>query len=374
MARNRIIYQSQAVFISPSSTGVHLQTGSTDTAASTTWANVTGFDGTAGAGDTYRSLTQPLTRIQSANFNFSINRQDVNEFGSLARLDSLVMESPTVGLDFNYYLTDGGNERKLGFNIPTTAASRASNTAYYDADDLAVSGYSALSGLLGDTQGNNYFIVVAKEGQDVQGDTVSTTAGNFDAVAIGNGFITDYSIEAAVGAIPTASVTVEAFNITDDLISGAKMGQASPAPVIPSIDENGQYKDGSSVNQSSYQYLFTEEADTNIINVSGAGADRVTALRPGDIEFTIGNGDVYEGLVDLDGDGTAHIQSFSVSVPMSRTILQRLGTTFGYARVLDLPINATVSVSAIVSEYGKKVLANALCHSKEYSFTLKLRL
>ena len=201
MARNRIIYQSQAVFISPSSTGVHLQTGSTDTAASTTWANVTGFDGTVGAGNTYRSLTQPLTRIQSANFNFSINRQDVNEFGSLARLDSLVMESPTVGLDFNYYLTDGGNERKLGFNIPTTAASRASDTAYYDADDLAVSGYSALSGLLGDTQGNNYFIVVAKEGQDVQGDTVSTTAGNFDAVAIGNGFITDYSIEAAVGAI-----------------------------------------------------------------------------------------------------------------------------------------------------------------------------
>ena len=152
------------------------------------------------------------------------------------------------------------------------------------------------------------------------------------------------------------------------------MGQASPAPVIPSIDENGQYKDGSSVNQASYQYSIQgEEADTNIINVSGAGADRVTALRPGDIEFTIGNGDVYEGLVDLDGDGTAHIQSFSVSVPMSRTVLQRLGTTFGYARVLDLPINATVSVSAIVSEYGKKVLANALCHSKEYSFTLKLR-
>ena len=185
MARNRIIYQSQAVFISPSSTGAHLQTGSTDTAASTSWANVTGFDGTVGAGDTYRSLTQPLTRIQSANFNFSINRQDINEFGSLARLDSLVMESPTVGLDFNYYLTDGGNERKLGFNIPTTAASRASNSAFYDADDLAVSGYSALSGLRGDTQGNNYFIVVAKEGDKIKtirfGEQGAKTAGKAKA-------------------------------------------------------------------------------------------------------------------------------------------------------------------------------------------------
>ena len=131
-SRNRIIYQSQALFMGPSSTGYHIQTGflsfpdgastgplySADDRYNMNW---TGSPARYFRDDTWnRSLIEPLERIQSANFNFTINRQDINEFGQLARLDSLVMESPTVGLDFNYYLTDGGNERKMGFNIPTS--------------------------------------------------------------------------------------------------------------------------------------------------------------------------------------------------------------------------------------------------------------
>ena len=128
MARNRIIYQSQALFIAPNSNQFHLQSGSATSSdshgaagAGKGWTGVTGVDvGSA----KLRSLVTPLERIQSANFNFSINRTDINEFGKLARIDSIAMESPTVGLDFNYYLTDGGNERKLGFNIPTPATIR----------------------------------------------------------------------------------------------------------------------------------------------------------------------------------------------------------------------------------------------------------
>jgi len=116
MARNRVIYQSQALFIAPSSTGYHMQTGdsssnnSIDTVGNTNWTGVTGItfpDGAAGgaigaAKVLNRSLIEPLHRVQSANFNFTINRQDINEFGKLARIDSIVMESPTVGLDFSY--------------------------------------------------------------------------------------------------------------------------------------------------------------------------------------------------------------------------------------------------------------------------------
>ena len=37
-------------------------------------------------------------------------------------------------------------------------------------------------------------------------------------------FVSDYTVEAAVGAVPTASVTVEAFNIkVDDHLSGAPL-------------------------------------------------------------------------------------------------------------------------------------------------------
>ena len=101
MARNRIIYQSQALFIAPSSTGYHMQTGlhnegeSVDHWGNYNWTGVTGIttaDSAKPAGsstDTVinRTLIEPLHRIQSANFNFTINRQDINEFGKLSRID-----------------------------------------------------------------------------------------------------------------------------------------------------------------------------------------------------------------------------------------------------------------------------------------------
>ena len=93
MARNRVIYQSEGLYVSEN-------------------ASLTGAD-----------KHEQLNRLQSANYSFTINRQDVNQFGDLARIDSLVLEPPTVSLDFSYYLTDGFNERSLGFFVETTGSS-----------------------------------------------------------------------------------------------------------------------------------------------------------------------------------------------------------------------------------------------------------
>ena len=371
MARNRIIYQSQALFVAPNSNQFHLQSGSATSSdshgaggAGKGWTGVTGVN--VGAGK-LRSLVTPLERIQSANFNFSINRTDINEFGKLARIDSIAMESPTVGLDFNYYLTDGGNERKLGFNIPTSNAQRINATDYYKTGDLAVSGHSAISGLIDDNEGNNYFIVVSPEGQDVNGSTVSATVGEFEVIGIGNGFISDYSIEAAVGSIPTASVTVEGFNIkVDSAISGSAVGGANPqAPYVPAVDIiNGEYNTGASqINQ------FTINANDTI---DTTGDNTPSALRPGDITFSMEYSGDYQGFVDMSGDGEAHLQSMSISVPMSRTVLQRLGSTFGYARVIDLPLNVDVSLSVVVSELKANNIFHALCNVQNHDFTLAL--
>jgi hypothetical protein len=402
MARNRVIYQSQALFIAPSSTGYHMQTGnnsancSIDTYDNTNWTGVTGItfpDGAtagvlAGATMLNRTLIEPLHRVQSANFNFTINRQDINEFGRLARLDSIVMESPTVGLDFNYYLCDGGNERKMGFNLPTnisgSAASqplgRATSTSYAWTGDGCISGFSALSGLIEDTQGNNYFIVTTKEGTDVQGDTVSTTADSFDVISIGNGFISDYSIDASVGAIPTASVTVEAFNIrVDDKISGALTdGSAGGANVtgnqIPGVNDT----DGQQV-ASNYNFRGGTISTTgDYVDGNTVADNTIIALRPGDLllEFLDPDGDgtfSYDGFTVLSGDGKAHIQSFAVSVPMSRTVLGRLGNTFGYARIIDLPMDISVTVSAIVSELKTNNLFEKLSSTTKTNFRLTMR-
>lgn len=375
MARNRIIYQSQALFVAPNSNQFHLQSGSATSSdshgaggAGKGWTGVTGVNvGSA----KLRSLVTPLERIQSANFNFSINRTDINEFGKLARIDSIAMESPTVGLDFNYYLTDGGNERKLGFNIPTSNYGGGARTNDYSTGDLAVSGYSALSGLIDDNEGNNYFIVVSPEGQDVDQSAVTTS--DFEVIGIGNGFISDYSIEAAVGSIPTASVTVEGFNIkVDSAISGSAVGGVTPqAPYVPAVNiTNGEYNTGASaVNQFVIQ--GANALSDNAIDTTGDNGTP-SALRPGDITFSMGNSGNYQGFVDMNGDGEAHLQSMSISVPMSRTVLQRLGSTFGYARVIDLPLNVDVSLSVVVSELKANNIFETLCNVKHHDFTLTL--
>ena len=385
MARNRIIYQSQALFIAPNSNQFHLQSGSATSSDShgaggvgKGWTGVTGFGAAdAGNNEKYRSLVTPLERIQSANFNFSINRTDINEFGKLARIDSIAMESPTVGLDFNYYLTDGGNERKLGFNIPTSNAPRVNDETPYVTGDLAVSGYSAISGLIDDNEGNNYFIVVSPEGQDVDKSNVNTS--DFEVIGIGNGFISDYSIEAAVGSIPTASVTVEGFNIkVDDRISGGVVDTAATyAPFAPAVDIiNGEYNTGDLTNNIASQtnQFVIQGANALSDNAIATTGDNGTpsALRPGDITFSMLHSSDYQGFVDMDGDGEAHLQSMSVSIPMSRTVLQRLGSTFGYARVIDLPLNVDVSLSVVVSELKANNIFHALCNVQHHDFTLTL--
>ena len=339
MARNRVIYQSQALFIAPSSTGCQVS-GKTQTAEPFGPAALT--DLSAGSG-----LLKKLDRVQNCNFNFTINRQDINEFGKLARIDSIVMESPTVGLDFSYYVTDGLNERLMGFNM--YSPNDTTNTI-----ELAQS----ISGLLGDLQGTNYYILTVQDGEDVVGTTTSTTPANTNTiVGIGNGFISEYSFDASVGAIPTASVTVEAFNIKADALTGNAVGVITG--YSPAINITG-----------SPATKFTTVATA--YGLSGAfstGVSTVTALRPGDIVLSLSNPD---GMIDVAGANSAHIQSFQFTIPLSRTILQRLGNTFGFARVVNVPINMDITVSAIVSELKSMNLFDELLTGTKTNFTIQL--
>jgi hypothetical protein len=319
MARNRVIYQSDALYVSEgitsTTTGKHRQ----------------------------------LDRVQSANYSFNVARQDINQYGELARIDSIVLDAPTVSVDFSYYLTDGTNERSLGFNVLTGIGGTSGN---------------AISGLMLDQSGRNLYILTSSEGLDYNKTT--NPSGVSSMIGIGNVFLTDYTLDVAVGSLPTVSVSMEGSNITASGVPKLTSGTSGAlvtggySGFLPSVDPSGG---------ASY-------ASTGIFLPSGSsntGTATVSALRPGDVTLSFGNSN--SGIIaDITGGADAiHIQSASLSVPLSRSALQRLGSRYPYSRLVDFPLNVTLSVNAILNEVTAENLAASIDTKITNDLTLTIK-
>ena len=310
MARNRVIYQSEGLYVSEN-------------------ASLTGAD-----------KHEQLNRLQSANYSFTINRQDVNQFGDLARIDSLVLEPPTVSLDFSYYLTDGFNERSLGFFVETTGSGMNRGIE----EGVGTKGNFA-SGHLTSSSGVNFYIATSPDGVDLnQAPGVALDSAD-RVMGVGNCYVSDYSVELAVGSLPTVNVTVEGANMNSAPFDAAK---SIPSPAVDqtagTIIEN-RVK------------LPDPTQDAGITGTIGQAT--ITALRPGDVTLTLNNVNGMS-LVQLTGDDGAHVQSASISLPLSRSPIDRLGSRFPFAREVDFPVTATMNISAIVADSQAGNLANLL--------------
>ena len=311
MSRNRVIYQSEGLYVSSN-------------------ASVTGA-----------SDHEQLNRLQSANYSFTINRQDVNQFGDLARIDSLVLEPPTVNLDFSYYLTDGFNERALGFFVQTTGVAMNRGNA-----GTANSSGNFGSGHLIASSGANFYIATSPDGIDLNQTGIGEELNTSDRViGVGNCYVSDYSVELAVGSLPTVNVTVEGANM-----NSAEFDSIGSIP-SPAINQTAGTVIPDRVK------LPNPTEDGGITGTLGSGT--ITALRPGDVTLDLTAIDGVS-LVKLDGSDGAHIQSASISLPLSRTPIDRLGSRFPFAREVDFPVTATLNVSAIVAETQQANLADLL--------------
>lgn len=307
MANNRIIYQSEALYVS---------------------SGVTADDA---------AEHKQLRRVQSANYSLNVTRQDVNQYGELARIDSLILESPVVSFDTSYLLGDGFNEMALGF--------RNAGAGF---DEGFISGQIQASG-----SDRNFYILSTPEGIDINSPRADIDLNNdesdgeegnkdFSVIGIGNAFCTDYTLDASVGDFPTVSLSFEGTNMNASVnvtgTNGANYSGISGAGI--------NNADGTAAaNQESIELPEAQSADDD---------SAPTALRPGDIVVSLSNAD-SKTIVDLDSN-QAHVQSVSLSIPMSRTPIDKLGSKFSFARTVDFPITPTLSVSAVVSEITAKAL------------------
>jgi len=325
MARNRIIYQSEALYAGPSpATGFHYGTftagqgGSTNTPSEAT------------------NLVKQLQRIQTANYSFKVDRTNVNQFGQLASIDRVILNSPTVSLDFSYLLANLANESGLGFSISTPGSA---------------SEVSAISGILNKVQDErNYFIRTVSEGSDAV-EFGDATSGSNGVIGIGNAFLTSYSTEGSVGNFPTTTINVEGLNMN---FQKGTSGNYTPA-INPT---NG------AALTNYYQLPRALQNSSNTTNISG-----ISALRPGDITLSLNN--TNAGGADVDA---MNVQNYTMSFDLGRTPIQRLGNKFAFTREINFPLTVTLKVDAQMTDLQTGALAQTVNNdSTTYTPTVTIK-
>ena len=144
MPRTRVIYQNEALYVGPSpATSGHYKFVTGHNAVNVPTQKLSQLDPlsvrTVNSGSTTAPLSlvqmtsgllpnlTNLDRIQSINYNFNISRKDVNQFGNLAAIDRVIIDQPTVSLDFSYLQNSFNNEEELGFDVKALKRSATVN-------------------------------------------------------------------------------------------------------------------------------------------------------------------------------------------------------------------------------------------------------
>lgn len=335
--RNRVIYQSEAVYCTQDVVFSGAQTGYND--------------------------NRDLDRVQSCNYSFNIGRTDVNQFGQLGAIDRIITESPSVSLDGSYLLANLANEKKLGFFVTQSGENGPFKSCIADLTDSTNNAYQ-----------KNFYLLQAKEGKDAdETSTVPSTAtsGNWESImGIGNAGLTSYAVEASVGGFPTVSFAAEGLNMNFTEVT--QVGVPSNATGPGSNRKAPYYISGvnpaiNPIDGSRYETTITLPAPTGSASDTSAGS--VSVLRPGDLRLflskqtskAVGTSATSTSMITPDYAGAdiadAHIQSFNISFDLSRSPIEQLGNKFAYARLIDFPVTLSMGVDAVISDLTTGSLA-----------------
>lgn len=319
--RNRVIYQSEAVYVGPSpASGFHFGTLGT-------------FGGDSNDLHNSNNLVKQLQRVQTANYSFNVERTDVNQFGQLAAIDRIILTNPTVSLDLSYINANLANENILGFNVVS------GNT------DSTVQSILDFMGGSGDER--NYFIRTVSEGSDAVNFASSASGTVNGVIGIGNGRITSFSTEGSVGNFPTTTINVEGYNM--------KFDEGTSGNFVPAINL---------VNGNTLSNFYTLPTANQNVGI-GLGSS-ISALRPGDITVSI------PSITGAD-TATMNVQSYTLSLDIGRTPIEKLGNRFAFARPIDFPLTVTLSVDAQVTDLVAGNFAGLLVEDSTYSPSITIK-
>jgi hypothetical protein len=264
--------------------------------------------------------------VQGSEISVSVDRQTSKQVGSQQyALDSIV-RAPNVSFNVDYLFSPHlVNEYLLGLS-PASGSAR-----------------SIASGM--STRDQNFYLIINDQnGQDLlqsfTGVSPRTNFSGMTCAAIGNCFLNNYSVGFQVGGLPTASASFSASNLQMTNLTGSNVS-------IPAINLASGNNSGSGfLNFSNLQTSLS--AYSNQFNNNELNIFRPQVVSPQNVSAQLENLQMG-GAVLVSG---AIIQSVNLSVPFERTDLYGLGSNHVYGRKLQLPIRASVDVSAVVDQFS----------------------
>lgn len=366
-SRDRVTFRNEALYVSPSATGYHYS-GQMGIGMHTppmnplsivgwecgeTWPPFNAYGESILYAPNHGTAISQLKRVQSISYGFNTNLTDVQQYGHLSRLDSVQVSDAPVNLEFSWYITDGYNERMIGFVIDGSESPLAHEKLTSD--------------------GRNYFIeTVPQHRNAVSGDMLVPNKDN-TVISIGNAFLTNYSVEIAVASIPTASATLEAYNMKADI---GTTGLNIPAlnPINGAVSSDAWLGNEQGVcDPNGCTGLFSLPPAS--LGYSGCNND-IAALRPGDAVLELDNAALMS--IQVTGNpnktlfGSAHIESASINFSMARSNVNRIGITNPITKALDIPIEITLNISAVLADLKKGNLVDLLCSCDTHNLKIKV--
>jgi len=294
-------------------------------------------DSPSWTGQTGAASLKLLKRVQSSSISVSNPITRPKQIGSSDFAFEKYITIPEITVDLKYLVSDNSNELLLGLNA-------TGNESFLK--NMAVSGQDK----------NLFFILTDTNAQDA--DSLTDMVGN-DVFAVGNTFLTKYSISAEVGSVPAISTSFSCLNMTFQTYNGTGANGSE----VPAINLTNGIK-------STEKYLLTG-ANMLPSNYLSNQTTRPYAIRPGDIVLQLPQ--TFMGGIRYSGDVPTTISSLQIDVPIERKDLLGFGSNYPYNKRIMYPLIGTVSFNGTFDEPVTGDFSNIFNNDTAYDLTFNLK-
>jgi len=281
------------------------------------------------SGDSFSNQTatgsiNQLSRIQSFDFSIDFNR-DLVQYTDLS-FENAKNKAPIVNFNYNYLVTNGQNEKKVGLLVNRTGESVFKNL---------------------NTE-KNFYLLASNNNKEPNLSNI----GSCNIFGLGNCLINEYLVSAEVGKFVVSNINGQALNV--DSYTGNPINLISPA-----LADNGQL----------YGNQFSIISGSSLFNENGSFPEQISALSHGDIMMEIPID--FGFATHMSGSNSCLLQNFTLRIGIQRDENYIMGK-YSPNRQMKMPVSVDLSADIILTKLQQDSLARG-CYdeSKDIKIIIK---